>query len=605
MRSNRASIIPGCGRLACLLVVILSASCLSALPSTAQTAGYQVVDLGPFIPRSINDSGQMAGSVLATFSTEHAFLYDQGRLQDLGTLGGSRSFAWSMNRIGGVVGVAATSGGQQRAFLYRDRLMRDLGTLGGPTSIAYDINDAGQVVGVAQTAAGEYHAFIWTDANGNGTRDPGEMVDLGTAGLSSEAHAIDPTGRVTGYRDTGASDDAGGPIRHAFLYSGGVMYDLGTLGVATYPRDMNSSGAITGIWQRISPTTTVRAFLYQGGGLQDLGDPASPPPGRYSAAAAINEAGVVVGGFDTDDYRTHAFLYSGGAFTDLNSQVAGSGWELRGASCINNLGAIGGAGYLNGRYGGFLLQDAQPAASLQSLTVSPAAVTGGAAGPEAATGTVTLSSPAPAGGVSVTLRAETIWPLTNVPAPLVAEVPGTVTVLPGETSVTFPITTQPVQYSLTVRITARSGASTRRADLQVNPTTIGSLGPEADARVQAILDQFLVLGDYDAALDAIITLRNSSTALGQDIYLAAADHYLFALTWVLEHPTHVVLVAGFVLVYEIIKLAADLSTTERKASPATRLSVVWGERGVVDAVRILFGASAVRGSFPGGRPPIR
>ena len=50
-------------------------------------------------------------------------------LIDLGTLGGSSSAAWGINEAGQVVGAAATATGAQHAFLYTNGMMIDLGTL--------------------------------------------------------------------------------------------------------------------------------------------------------------------------------------------------------------------------------------------------------------------------------------------------------------------------------------------------------------------------------------------------------------------------------------------------------------------------------------------
>src|SRR6185312_3347884 len=78
---------------------------------------------------------------------------------------------------------------------------------------------------------------------------------------------------------------------------------------------------------------------------------------------------------------------------------------------------------------------------LQSMTITPTSVRGGTS----ATGTVFLSSPAPAGGISVTLATSNLS---------VATVPGIVTVPGGQTSANFTVTTFAVGNSTAVTITA-------------------------------------------------------------------------------------------------------------------------------------------------------
>jgi hypothetical protein len=78
---------------------------------------------------------------------------------------------------------------------------------------------------------------------------------------------------------------------------------------------------------------------------------------------------------------------------------------------------------------------------LQSMTISPASVTGGTS----ATGTVLLSAPAPSGGVSVTLATSN---------PSAAQAPGIVSVPAGQTSASYTLTTFSVSANTTVTITA-------------------------------------------------------------------------------------------------------------------------------------------------------
>ena len=111
--------------------------------------------------------------------------------------------------------------------------------------------------------------------------------------------------------------------------------------------------------------------------------------------------------------------------------------------------------------GGMLTQTAmltvnpQAAAQLQSLTVAPTKVTGGAS----ATGTITLTGPAPLGGLIVQLRTSN---------GLTAQIPFLVIVPQGQTTATFTITTLPVVTTQTATITATAGTVTETATLTVN-----------------------------------------------------------------------------------------------------------------------------------------
>jgi hypothetical protein len=90
---------------------------------------------------------------------------------------------------------------------------------------------------------------------------------------------------------------------------------------------------------------------------------------------------------------------------------------------------------------------------LTALTVSPTSVTGGTP----ATGTVTLGSAAPSGGVAVSLDSR---------LPGAATVPSAVTVPAGATSVTFPVTTSAVDTT-TVQLSATLGSATQFASLGI------------------------------------------------------------------------------------------------------------------------------------------
>ena len=283
-----------------------------------------------------NESGQVVGFAWDISSGyRHGFLYSNGKMTDLGTLGGSQSYAYGINDSGQVVGGAdsPTSSGYEHAFLYSNGTMADLGTFGGVVSCANGINASGQVAGYATTSSGNEHAFLYSN---------GKMTDLGTlpGGSNSIANGINDNGQVVGSSDTSSSE-------HAFLYSNWTMADLGTLGgVVSIANGINASGQVVGY--ATTSSGEMHAFLYSNGTMADLG--MLPVPGvtgqtGESIANGINASGQVVGfssGF-ADGNGEHAFLYSNGTMTDLNDLIdpaSNPGWIIADARAINDSGQI-------------------------------------------------------------------------------------------------------------------------------------------------------------------------------------------------------------------------------------------------------------------------
>ena len=249
-----------------------------------------------------SDGSVVVGEFVNSNGETRAFRWENGVMQDLGTLTGTHySGARAVSRDGAVVvGWSYANNEQSHAFRWENGVMQDIGTLGGENSEALDVTANGStVVGRSKNASGEWRAFSWSggmiDLGAvNGWEDESEARGITADGSVVVGWAKASNGRKMGFANIQFLDtpegyvsaaekvsDAGSIIvgaayifvgyyeYHAIRWYNGVWEDLGTLGGNAWAWDVSADGSRI-VGSAYDANGQQSAFLWENGVMSDL-----------------------------------------------------------------------------------------------------------------------------------------------------------------------------------------------------------------------------------------------------------------------------------------------------------------------------------------------
>jgi probable HAF family extracellular repeat protein/parallel beta-helix repeat protein len=324
---------------------------ISNVTSYGQPISFSVFEIsipgGTIISlNSINDSGYVAG-VMRVGGTDYNIIYDFKEVTTLPFLSGyeraGAGIYLNKNRQAGGT-YSSTTNSDSRGFLFQNGNITNVGTLGGPNMIITGINNSGAMSGY--TGIGNsfpYHAIIYEN---------GKLKDLGTLSHDfSRGIDINNLGHVTGWSNVVAGQNN---IYHAFLYKNGQMLDLGTLGgdIVSIGGAVNDSDYVVGVSENYLATPqTSRAFVWYGGGSME----SLPLFGSTTVSTAfdINNNNFIIGRCNNNSISVPVIWIDGQVY-NINNLVD-PGYSVSELKAINNNNQILCSNYSSGTYRWFIL----------------------------------------------------------------------------------------------------------------------------------------------------------------------------------------------------------------------------------------------------------
>lgn len=206
------------------------------------------------------------------------------------------------------------------------------------STFAHDINNKNKVAGWYRTAwpSSEDYGFVYHD-------DIYTTIEVPNAKWGTYVYGINDSDQIVG----AYVDDLNTRV-HSFLYDGSTFTTLdhpnaGDVGftIGTQAYDINNNGQVVGLYGDIFGIG--HGFLYNGHSFITL----NPPNSNFTSAVGINDSGIVVGYFFSDDI-IRGFSYDGTDYTVIDNPYALAG-SFAGTviTSINNAGMM--TGYIVGK----------------------------------------------------------------------------------------------------------------------------------------------------------------------------------------------------------------------------------------------------------------
>jgi probable HAF family extracellular repeat protein len=304
-------------------LVLMGLALVLATAATASATTYTLTDLGTLggstsYAEAVNDYGVVAGASNNNGSSKiFGAIYTGGGWLNIGSgFSSAGGYANGINDNGLVSGWKP--GASAATFVYNTNTSTytNIGTQPGvcngaarvlcgcnsyytgiDSSYLNSINSSGEIVGEYLTSAGNLNGYIWNGSSTTNVPSPGTMSMTG----------INNSGVAVGNYQAGSN-----PIPTGFYYSGGTA--LTSITDMAYPEAINGNDVV-GADQEAPGVIEAAVYTLGNSSATYLG---FLPGDSFSVAYSASSSGTVVGAGTTD-----AFVYSNGVMTDLNTLVQG------------------------------------------------------------------------------------------------------------------------------------------------------------------------------------------------------------------------------------------------------------------------------------------